>query len=136
MCFTTTILDGLVYARSAFHNSMNYRSVMVLGEARAVDGDEKLAGLEAVTEHMTRGRWADSRMPTQQELKATSVIRMEIEEASAKIRTGGPKEEEVDYALPIWGGHVPLTLRHGEPVDDGRVLLGVEVPEYVRNYRR
>ena len=94
LCFTATILDGLVYARSAFHNSMNYRSVMVFGEARAVEGDEKLAGLEAVTEHMTRGRWADSRPPTAQELKATSVLRLDIEEASAKVRRGGAKGRE------------------------------------------
>jgi hypothetical protein len=136
LCFTATILDGLVFSRSAFHNSMNYRSVMVLGTAVKVEGGEKLRGLEAVTEHMARGRWADSRPPTAQELKATSVLRIDIAEASAKVRTGGPKEEEADYALPIWGGHLPLTLQPGAAVDDGRLLNGVEVPDYVREYRR
>jgi nitroimidazol reductase NimA-like FMN-containing flavoprotein (pyridoxamine 5'-phosphate oxidase superfamily) len=136
MCFTATILDGLVFSRSAFHNSMNYRSVMVLGIAQQVDGEEKLRGLEAVTEHMVRGRWAESRPPTDQELKATSVLRLDIEEASAKVRTGGPKDEEADYALPIWGGHLPVSVKYGEPLDDGRVLEGVSVPGYVRNYRR
>ena len=85
---------------------------------------------------MVKGRWADSRLPTEQELKATTVLRLDIEEASAKIRTGGPKEEEADYALPIWGGHIPLALQHGKPVGDGHVLPGVEVPDYVKYYRR
>jgi hypothetical protein len=136
LCFTATILDGLVYARSAFHNSMNYRSVMVLGTAEPVEGNEKLRGLEAVTEHMTRGRWAQSRPPTDQELKATSVLRLEIEEASAKIRTGGPKDDEDDLALPIWAGYLPLAMRPGQPVSDARASAGVDVPGYVRNYER
>ncbi len=136
LCFTATILDGLVYARSAFHHSMNYRSVMVLGTATPVSGEEKLSGLEAITEHMTRGRWADSRPPAAQELNATSVLRLDIDEASAKVRTGGPKEEPEDLALPIWAGHLPLALQPGEPVADAHVLAGVSVPEYVGAYRR
>ena len=109
VCVTATIVDGLVFARSAFHHSMNYRSVVVLGTAVAVDGEEKLRGLQAIAEHLTPGRWAEAREPNDVELRQTSVLRLPIDEASAKIRTGGPVDDEEDIDLPIWAGVLPLT---------------------------
>jgi nitroimidazol reductase NimA-like FMN-containing flavoprotein (pyridoxamine 5'-phosphate oxidase superfamily) len=136
-CVTVTIVDGLVLARSAFHHSMNYRSVVVFGRATLVeDPEEKSAALLAFSEHIVRGRWADVRQPTEQELKLTTVLRLPLEEASAKIRTGPPLDDEEDYALPIWAGVVPLKLVAGEPVADPRLPEGVEVPPYARNYQR
>ena len=136
-CVTVTIVDGLVLARSAFHHSMNYRSVVVFGRATLVeDPEEKSAALLALSEHIVRGRWADVRQPTEQELKLTTVLRLPLEEASAKIRTGPPLDDEEDYALPIWAGVVPLKLVAGEPVADPRLSEGVEVPPYARNYQR
>jgi uncharacterized protein len=134
-CVTVTLLDGLILARSGFHNSINYRSVVLFGRASPLTGeDEKLRALEVITEHLVPGRWADSRLPTAQELKATSVLEIPIEEASAKLRPGGPVDEEEDYALPIWSGNIPLRVAAGEPFDDGRVLPGVNMPAYVRDY--
>jgi len=136
-CVTVTLIDGLVLARSAFHHSMNYRSVVVFGRATLVeDPEEKSAALLAFSEHIVRGRWADVRQPTEQELKLTTVLRLPLEEASAKIRTGPPLDDEEDYALPIWAGVVPLKLVAGEPVADPRLSEGVEVPPYARNYQR
>jgi len=136
-CVTVTIVDGFVLARSAFHHSMNYRSVVVFGRATLVeDPEEKSAALLAFSEHIVRGRWADVRQPTEQELKLTTVLRLPLEEASAKIRTGPPLDDEEDYALPIWAGVVPLKLVAGEPVADPRLSEGVEVPPYARNYQR
>ncbi len=133
VCFTATLIDGVVVARSVFHNSMNYRSVMVLGTGTLVtDAAEKLHGLEVITEHSQPGRWGEARRPTAQELKASSVIRLPIEEASAKIRTGGPKDDEDDYSLPVWAGVVPLRLSAGDPVDDGRLAPGIVPPEQIR----
>ena len=133
-CVTVTLLDGLVLARSAFHHSMNYRSVVVFGNAREVGEDEKVRALESLVEHVVRGRSKDIRQPNQKELRQTLVLAMPIDEASAKIRTGGPVDDEEDYAMPIWAGVLPLTLTPGEPIADDRAIG--EVPEYVREYRR
>jgi nitroimidazol reductase NimA-like FMN-containing flavoprotein (pyridoxamine 5'-phosphate oxidase superfamily) len=136
-CVTVTIVDGLVLARSAFHHSMNYRSVLIFGRAALVeDPEEKYAALLALSEHIVRGRWADVREPTEQEMRATTVLSMPIVEASAKIRTGPPLDDEEDYALPMWAGVVPLRLEAGEPVNDPRLPEGIKVPGYARNYRR
>lgn len=136
-CVTVTIVDGLVLARSAFHHSMNYRSVVIFGRATLVeDREEKTAALLALSEHIVRGRWAEVREPTEQELKATTVLSLPLEEASAKIRTGPPLDDEEDYALPVWAGVIPLRLEAGAPVNDPRLPDGIEAPEYVSNYKR
>jgi nitroimidazol reductase NimA-like FMN-containing flavoprotein (pyridoxamine 5'-phosphate oxidase superfamily) len=136
-CATVTIVDGLVLARSAFHHSMNYRSVLILGQASLVDDPaEKYDALLALSEHIVRGRWADVREPTEQEMVQTTVLKLPIEEASAKIRTGPPLDDEEDYALPIWAGVVPLKLVAGEPVKDPRLTADVPVPEYAAHYKR
>ncbi len=137
VCVTITLVDGLVLARSAFHHSINYRSVVVLGKAELVmDTDEKNAALEALTEHIVPGRWADVRWPTDLELKATSVLRLPITEASAKIRVGDPKDDEEDYSMAVWAGVLPLGMSTGEPIADARLASGTEVPEYIRRYNR
>lgn len=133
VCVTVTVLDGLVLARSAFHHSMNYRSVVILGKASPVESDEeKTVALHAISENIMRGRWDDVRKPTAQELKATAVLALSIEEASAKIRTGPPLDDEEDYALPVWSGVLPMALKAGEPLADGRLVAGVKVPEYLK----
>jgi uncharacterized protein len=132
-CVTVTLLDGLVLARSAFHHSMNYRSVVVFGKAEeVVDRDEKIRVLDKLVEHVCRGRSADARRPNEQELKQTLVLRIPIVEASAKIRTGPPKDDEEDYTLPIWAGVLPLALTPSAPVADNEV----PVPDYINRYRR
>ena len=137
MCFTTTLVDGLVIARSAFHHSINYRSVVVLGKATLVDDlDEKNRALEAVTNHIVPGRWADVRWPNELELKATSVLKLPIDEASAKIRTGPPIDDDEDYELDVWAGVLPLKLSTGAPLDDERLRAGITVPENIAKYRR
>jgi nitroimidazol reductase NimA-like FMN-containing flavoprotein (pyridoxamine 5'-phosphate oxidase superfamily) len=137
VCVTVTLLDGLVLARSAFHHSMNYRSVVVLGTATLVeDRGEKLTALRAISENIIRERWDDVRQPNEQELKATSVLKLPITEASAKIRTGGPKDDEEDYALPVWAGVLPLHLVPGQPEVDSKMKLEAAVPAYVQNYTR
>lgn len=129
VCLTVTHLDGLVMARSAFHHSVNYRSVMVFGNATVVtDRDAKLAALEDFVERLYPGRWAELRPVNEQELKATTVLGMDLSEASAKIRTGPPVDDEEDYALPIWAGVVPVTIATGAPIDDARNLPGVARP--------
>ena len=136
-CVTVTIVDGLVLARSAFHHSMNYRSVLVLGRATLVDDPkEKYDALVALSEHIVRGRWADVREPNEQEMKQTTVLCLPLEEASAKIRTGPPLDDEEDYALPMGAGVLPLKLVAGEPMNDPRLPDGVPVPPYVSNYKR
>jgi uncharacterized protein len=136
-CLTVTLVDGLVLARSAFHHSVNYRSVVLFGTATLVeDTADKLRALEAFTEHMVPGRWQDVRTPTAQELKATSVLKMAIDEASAKVRTGPPVDDDEDYALPTWAGVLPLGLTAGTPAPDDRLREGAEPPAYVRKYRR
>lgn len=136
-CVTVTIIDGLVLARSAFHHSMNYRSVVIFGRAEIIeDREEKIAALVALSEHIVRGRWADVREPTEEELTKTTVLELSLVEASAKIRTGPPLDDEEDYALPIWAGVIPLKLEAGEPINDPRLPDGIEVPAYARGYKR
>lgn len=135
-CLTVTLIDGLVLARSAFHHSVNYRSVVVLGAMEPVEGDEKLHGLEVITNHVVPGRWDDVRAPSAQEMKATAVLKMPIAEASAKVRAGGPKDDEEDYDLAVWAGVVPLGLTPGTPVPDSRLADGVSIPAYAAKYRR
>ena len=137
VCVTVTLLDGLVLARSMFHHSMNYRSVVILGEASEVsDPDEKMTALKAIVDHAMVGRWEDARQPSEQELKATSVIRVPLEEVSAKIRTGPPVDDEEDYQLDCWAGEVPLTLVSQPPVADPLLRSGIELPGYAKNYGR
>lgn len=137
VCVTVTLLDGLVLARSAYHHSMNYRSVVVLGTAVEVtDPAERLLGLEAVSEHVLRGRWAEVRPPSDKELRATMVLRLPISEASAKIRTGPPLDDEEDYALPCWAGVLPLQLTTQPPVPDPRLAAGTALSPAARHYRR
>jgi hypothetical protein len=137
VCITVTLLDGLVLARSVFNHSMNYRSVVILGKATLVDdSQEKLAALRVLSEHILPGRWEDSRQPNQNELKATSVLRVPIDEFSAKVRTGPPIDDEEDYSFPTWAGVLPLETVVGKPIDDARLLAGTEVPEYARSYTR
>jgi hypothetical protein len=137
MCVTVTLLDGLVLARSAFHHSMNYRSVVILGRAMLVERlEEKLVALEAFTEHVVRGRWKDVRQPTEAELKATTVLALPLREVSAKIRTGPPKDDEEDYSLPIWAGVVPFELVAGSPIADPRLEQKIAPPAYAENYKR
>ena len=137
VCVTVTLVDGLVLARSAFHHSINYRSVVVFGTARLLnDREEKIAALLALSEHFIKGRWDDVREPTEQELKATSVLAMKLEEASAKIRTGPPLDDEEDYSLPIWAGVIPLKMVASEPISDPRLPDNIEAPVYARRYRR
>ena len=136
-CVTVTIVDGLVLARSAFHHSMNYRSVVVFGRATLIeDREEKLAALLALSEHFIRGRWAEIREPSEQELKLTTVLSLPLVEASAKVRTGPPLDDEEDYALPVWAGIIPLRLEAGEPIKDPRLPEGIAIPGYARDYRR
>lgn len=137
VCVTVTLLDGLVLARSIFNHSMNYRSVVILGTAQAVnDPKEKLEALHLLSEHILPGRWAESRQPNERELKATLVMRLPIEEFSAKVRQGLPMDDEEDYGFPTWAGVIPLTLVPGEPIDDSRLMPGLSTPQYVKTYTR
>lgn len=132
-----TLIDGIVLARSIFHHSMNYRSVVLHGTGRLLESDEdKLSALEAFAEHIARGRWVDTRPPTRKELKATSVVSIPIDLAAAKIRTGPPLDEDDDYSLPFWAGVLPLSLQPGKAVPDPRLGRGIEVPPYLRRYQR
>lgn len=136
-CVTVTIVDGLVLARSAFHHSINYRSVLVFGRATLVeDPKEKYDALVSLSEHIVRGRWADVREPNEVEMKLTTVLCLPMEEASAKVRTGPPLDDEEDYALPMWAGVVPLKLVAGEPINDPRLPAEIPVPEYAAHYKR
>jgi nitroimidazol reductase NimA-like FMN-containing flavoprotein (pyridoxamine 5'-phosphate oxidase superfamily) len=137
VCVTVSIVDGLVLARSAFHHSMNYRSVVVFGKATLVDDvEEKTRALYAISDHIIRGRWDEARKPTAQELKGTTVISVPLEEASAKIRTGPPKDDEPDYALPIWAGVLPISMNYGQPIPDPKLSAGIEVSESVLKAKR
>ena len=132
-CLTVTLIDGLVLARSIFNHSVNYRSVVVLGTARPMtDPEQKLAALEAFAERIAPGRWADARPPTDQEIKATSIMALPLDEASAKVRTGPPGDEGDDLDLDVWAGVVPFeTVRH-DPIPDPRLRPGIELPDYLR----
>jgi uncharacterized protein len=137
ICVTATLLDGLVLARSAVHHSVNYRSVVVFGQAKRVESeDEKRQALEAFTEKLIPGRWGDARPPTARELKATAVLRLPLDEASAKVRGGGPLDDEEDYELPVWAGTVPVRLVAGAPRADDRLMPGVECPAYITELLR
>ena len=133
VCVTVTLLDGIVLARSAFHHSMNYRSVVILGKAASVEGDaEKTEALRVIVEQIVPGRWEHVRKPSAQELKATAVLSLPIDEASAKFRTGPPLDEEEDYALDVWAGVLPLAMRAGELIADPRLdANAVRVPEHL-----
>jgi nitroimidazol reductase NimA-like FMN-containing flavoprotein (pyridoxamine 5'-phosphate oxidase superfamily) len=136
-CLTVTLLDALVLARSAMHHSANYRSVMLLGEATLVaEPEEKLAALEAIVEHIVPGRWAEVRWPSENEMKATSILAIPIEEASAKIRTGPPLDDEEDYAMNVWAGVIPFASEPTDPEADPRLPAGIAAPSYVTGYRR
>ena len=133
VCATATLVDGLVLARSAFHHSMNYRCVVVLGRPVPVtDEAEKLKAFEAITERLLPGRWADCRPPSAPELKQTLVVSLDLQECSAKVRTGPPKDDEPDYALPMWAGVLPVALGFGEPVPDPRLKPGTPLPAYLK----
>jgi hypothetical protein len=135
VCVTVTLIDGLVLARSAFHQSMNYRSVVILGVATLVsEPEEKLGALEAIVNHLIPDRWSEVRPPNEQELKATSVLRIPLAEASAKIRTGGPLDDAEDMALPCWAGVLPLRLAASAPIAEPGLAPGLPLPEAVRHW--
>jgi len=137
VCVTVTLVDGLVLARSAFHHSMNYRSVVILGRAHAVeDREEKILALSAFTNHVVPGRWEAVRAVRDSEIKATSVLKILLREVSAKIRVGPPKDEIEDYELPIWAGVLPLRLAAEAPIADPKLPEGLSVPEILKNYSR
>jgi uncharacterized protein len=137
VCVTATLVDGVVLARSVFHHSLNYRSVVVLGRPRAVEERrEKLHALGVIVEHMVAGRAADARAPSEKELRTTSVVAVDLRNASAKVRTGPPKDLASDVALPVWAGVVPLALTPGEPEPDEHVPGGTATPAYVSDYGR
>lgn len=125
-----SIVDGLVLAKSLFHHSVNYRSVVAFGSGRVLEGDEALVGLEAITNHTVPGRWTDARQPDEKEMRATKVIAIDLDEASAKIRTGPPKDDDEDLGLPVWTGVVPVSLERGEPIPDEHA--NVPLPDYLR----
>ncbi len=137
LCVTVTLLDGLVLARSIFNHSMNYRSVVVLGTAFKVEeGEEKIAALRALSEHILPGRWVESRLPNEKELKATTVMRLPITEFSAKVRQGPPIDDEEDYSFRTWAGVIPLNVVAGAPMPDDRCDPTLPVPGYARGYSR
>jgi nitroimidazol reductase NimA-like FMN-containing flavoprotein (pyridoxamine 5'-phosphate oxidase superfamily) len=137
ICVNVTLLDGLVLARSVFNHSMNYRSVVILGTAELVlDATEKLRALEALSEHIVPGRWQQSRPPNDRELKATSVLRVALNECSAKVRTGPPIDDEEDYSLDVWAGEIPLRLVPGTPIPDPKLPTNMTVPSNVQTYSR
>ncbi|HUB01954.1 MAG TPA: pyridoxamine 5'-phosphate oxidase family protein [Terriglobales bacterium] len=135
VCVTVTLLDGLVLARSIFNHSMNYRSVVILGTASLMSGpEEKLAALRVLSEHILPHRWDDVRQPNEKELKATSVLKIPLDECSAKVRTGSPIDDEEDYSFPTWAGVIPLELKTGTPIRDDR--CDRDFPKYLQNYTR
>ena len=137
VCVTVTLTDGFVLARSVFNHSMNYRSVVALGKATLVDApEEKLEALHGFTEKILRGRWRETRQPNDQELKATSILRLAITEASAKIRTGPPEDDAPDKELPIWAGVIPLQLTAGAPIRDEHCDPSIPLPAYAADYQR
>src|SRR5713226_7820110 len=134
-CVTVTLLDGLVLSRSAFDHSMNYRSVVAFGTARkVVDPEQKIRSLRVISEHLIVGRWVEVRGPSDKELKATTVLEFSIEEASSKVRSGPPLDDESDYGLPVWAGVLPLEIKSRPPIPDDKLIEGVILPDYVRRY--
>ena len=137
ICVTVTLIDGLVLARSAFHHSMNYRSVVAFGAAKIIkDEDEKSEALRLFTEHIIPGRWREVRPPTANELKATTVLALPLTEASAKIRTGNPVDDAEDYEINVWAGVLPLEMKAGEPLPDPQMKQEISRPDYIINYDR
>lgn len=137
VCVTVTLTDGFVLARSVFNHSMNYRSVVALGKATLVDApQEKLEALHGFTEKILRGRWRDARQPSDQELKATSILRLPLAEVSAKVRTGPPIDDDPDYALPVWAGVIPVHIAFDSPIRDERCDPGIALPPYLQDYKR
>ena len=134
LCLTMTLVDGLVLARSVFHHSINYRSAVLFGRGQLVSDTEKMAYLAHFTEKLLPGRWDDVRAPNAAEFKATAVVAVSIESASAKVRTGPPKDDEEDYALPVWAGVLPIRQAFGELEADPQLREGIAVPEYLRAY--
>ena len=137
VCVTVTLLDGLVLARSIFNHSMNYRSVVILGRATIIDDPaEKLEALRQLSEHIIPGRWAESRQPNERELKATTILKLPIEEFSAKVRQGDVVDDAEDMMFPVWAGILPLPVIPGAPVPDQHLDPKIPVPDYVKNYSR
>ena len=137
ICVETTLLDGLVVARAVFHNSMNYRSVVLFGTGTLItDADEKYEALRVLTDRVYPGRWDDSRLPNAKELKATSIVQIAIESASAKLRAGGPKDDAEDYAGDWWAGVIPTEQKFFKAVNDEKLRDGIPVPRYIKNYKR
>jgi uncharacterized protein len=135
VCVSVTLIDGLVLARSAFHHSMNYRSVVAFGTARTIEeAAEKINALRIISEHLVPGRWKDVRGPSEQELKATKVLEFSIDEASAKVRTGPPLDEPSDYGFPVWAGVLPLAMRCEAPIPDERLAADIAVPDHVLKF--
>ncbi|HEX7995669.1 MAG TPA: pyridoxamine 5'-phosphate oxidase family protein [Streptosporangiaceae bacterium] len=132
VCVTVTLLDGLVCARSVFHNSMNYRSAVIYGTARLVTDDaERMTAIEAITEHLIPGRWSNSRLPNKKEMAATSVLALPLAEASVKVRSGGPSDDDEDYDLDYWAGVLPITMTIGTVEPDPLLRPGIQVPEHI-----
>ena len=137
ICVTITLLDGLVMARSLFNSSMNYRSAVIFGKGEIIkDHNERMAAFKSITDHIAPGRWDDARQPNNSELKQTSVVRMPIDEASAKISVGPPDDEDEDYALDYWAGVIPINQTYGEPESDPILQEGITIPSYLKNYCR
>jgi uncharacterized protein len=137
VCITVTLVDGLVLARSGFNSSINYRSVVIMGKAKpVVDPEEKARALYVFSEHLLPGRWDEIRGPSEKELKQTSVLAIDLDEVSAKVRTGPPHDDEEDYALPVWAGVLPIEVKFGEAEPDPKLADGAGVPEYVRKASR
>ena len=137
VCLTMTLIDGIVFARSVIHHSMNYRSAVLFGKGRVIDAyDEKWKVFAALTEHIAKGRWDDARKPNDKETNTTTIVAIDIESASSKIRTGPAKDDDEDYALPIWAGVLPVQLQFGAPLQDERLLKNTDIPHYIQEYQR
>ncbi len=137
VCVEVTLVDGLVLARSVFNHSINYRSVVLFGRGRTIEEDqEKLEALEAITEHIMPGRWREARLPNRKEMNATSVVSIKIYQASAKIRSGPPGDDEADYILPVWAGVLPMQEVSLSPVRDELMAQDIALPEYITKYSR
>jgi uncharacterized protein len=133
ICICVSNVSGLVLARSAFHHSLNYESVVIFGKGELVNNDEKVSALKIISDHLLPGRWEEVRKPNAKELKATKVIRINIEEASAKIRTGGPLDERPDMDLEVWAGILPVQKTYGKPIRDPHLKYRIRLPESIRN---
>ncbi len=137
VCIEVTLVDGLVLARSVFHHSVNYRSVVLFGTGQSIEGEqEKMAALEAITEHLIPGRWREARLPNRKEMNATSVVSIKIDQASAKVRSGPPGDDEADYALPVWAGVLPIQEMPLTPIRDELMTQDISAPKYIAKYSR